>query len=319
MSLALAASYASTSCSGGDSSQFDGQSGGKGGTRSSGGSAGTTGLVLPDGSASGATGGADGGGTGPGPWRLPNGFTKAEFGGFELGEAIDPNNPNQTPQNFGNADAGDQCGTTIVGVVRDFTPTHPDFEHYCCGDQKGLVNVDLGTDQKPVYAPPGATPFSTGPAAFAQWYRTVPTVNKPFYIYISLQPNGSVYTFHSSSFFPLDGKGFGNQGNPHNFHFTTEIHTRFRYAGGETFSFTGDDDVFVFVNGKRVIDLGGVHTAENQQVKLDAIAANIGIVKGNIYDLDLFHAERHTTQSNFRIDTTLEFTNCGYVPPEIIE
>jgi fibro-slime domain-containing protein len=88
---------------------------------------------------------------------------------------------------------------------------------------------------------------------------------------------------------------------PYNFHFTTEIHVSFQYNGGETFTFTGDDDVWVFINKQLVIDLGGVHGAANANVQLDTL----GLAPGGIYPLDVFHAERHTVQSNFRIDTTI--------------
>jgi fibro-slime domain-containing protein len=274
------------------------------------GNGGTGGALLVD-SGSGGSGAV-------GPWQLPPGFTTGEFGGYKLGEALDPNNPIPAPDAGTGAGgtSGASCGTTITGVVRDFQSSHPDFESYCCGSQKGLVQEQLGADQKPVYAPSGGTAFSTDAASFDQWYRTVPGVNLPFLVYISLEPNGGVYTFHSASFFPLDGQGFGNEGEPHNYWFTTEIHTRFRYGGGEVFRFTGDDDVFVFVNGRLVIDLGGVHGAQSQEVSLDAVAGQVGITPDNVYDLDLFHAERHTTESNFRIDTTLAFVDCGYVVPE---
>jgi hypothetical protein len=34
-----------------------------------------------------------------------------------------------------------------------------------------------------------------------------------------------------------------------------------------------------------------------------------------VYSLELFHAERHTDGSNFRVDTNLGFVDCGTVPP----
>ena len=84
----------------------------------------------------------------------------------------------------------------------------------------------------------------------------------------------------------------------------------FTYNGGETFAFSGDDDVWVYINGKKVIDIGGVHNSINRRVDLDEVASEIGLEVGETYDLNFFFAERHTTLSNFRIEDYFRVRNC---------
>ena len=71
------------------------------------------------------------------------------------------------------ADAG-QCDKTLRLVVRDFTADHPDFEKFTGSGLDGIVEADLGANQKPIYAHPGATALTSGPDGFADWYDDVP-------------------------------------------------------------------------------------------------------------------------------------------------
>lgn len=206
--------------------------------------------------------------------------------------------------------AGNQI--QLTGTIRDFNDSHPDFQSYL-GTDPGIVLADLGADDKPVYAGQAGNPSTHGQGAFDQWYRDVPGVNlsAPYTITLTKQANSSVYTYQNSDFFPIDGQLFGNQGRSHNYHFTYELNTPFLYSGGEVFTFTGDDDVFVFINGKRAMDLGGVHTPLTATVNLDQQAAALGITTGNVYNMRVFFAERHTVLSSFRIDTTIDqFYTC---------
>ncbi len=192
----------------------------------------------------------------------------------------------------------------LVGVVRDFHDTHPDFEGPIISDDPGIVGPVLGPDDKPVYA--GPTPTTLGKAAFDQWFSDVPTINLKKALTLPLKPVGNgVYRFADGTFFPIDGELFGNEGRDHNFHFTFEVATRFRYQGGEVFRFTGDDDFWVFINRRLVIDLGGVHGAETASVSLDGRAQELGIKVGGVYPLHVFFAERHTSASHFTLETTI--------------
>lgn len=230
------------------------------------------------------------------------------------------------------------CTPKITGILRDFRGIdgpdgHPDFQSYDGAGQKRMVLVTLGPDRKPQFNPdpdpalpeakitnpdPDAKQrYITSPESFAQWYRDTPGVNASFEFELPLKAGSNgIATYANPKFFPLDGRGFGNSGMDsddieHNFHFTFELHTEFEYKGGEVFTFTGDDDLWTFIHGKLAIDLGGLHQEQSATIELDREAEALGLEKGGTYTLDVFHAERRTTESNFRIDTSIAFTNCA--------
>ncbi len=196
-------------------------------------------------------------------------------------------------------------------VIRDFQESHPDFE-YEIGTDRGIVANWLGEDRLPVYANEyGSTPTTTNKDNFDQWYRDVPgvNINIPKTLTIERQEGSTIWEYSNSSFFPIDDDGWGNSGlttPDHNFHFTLETHLVFDYKGGEEFTFRGDDDLWLFINGQLVIDIGGVHAVQEQTVNIDEIAESLGITVGNRYSFDLFFAERHVTQSNFKFQTNIE-------------
>ena len=180
----------------------------------------------------------------------------------------------------------------------------------------GIVASMLGADGKPVYAG-GLQGATNGPDDFNQWYRDVPGVNIDFDIDIPLTEDPSrpkTFVYDNDAFFPIDNMGWGNQYQSHNFDFTTEIHFNFPYRGGEVFTFRGDDDLWLFVNGHLAIDLGGVHSAASGTVDLDKKAPDFGIEAGQSYRMDIFHAERHLAESHFHVETTVACIDNVIIP-----
>jgi fibro-slime domain-containing protein len=107
-------------------------------------------------------------------------------------------------------------------------------------------------------------------------------------------------------FFPADelGATAGTcQGNEqHNFSFTSEVRFWFEYDSSSTpsLNFSGDDDMWVYVNGHMALDIGGMHTRLEKSFTIDAVNAGAwGLSDGNVYEIAIFQAERNTCDSNY--------------------
>lgn len=96
--------------------------------------------------------------------------------------------------------------------------------------------------------------------------------------------------------------GQGARGGRHNFGFTMKIQAQFEYVPGQYFSFFGDDDVWVFINNRLVVDIGGQHAQEEGAVDLDTL----GLTPGVTYPFHIFYAERHIYESNFKMLTSID-------------
>lgn len=222
---------------------------------------------------------------------------------------------------------------------------NPDFEtsdSYPSGT--GIVNVNLGSNNKPVFSGKAwAQSGVVSSASFDAWWTDFPHPHGPSSDPLNTAPyqglysipltevlpatTPKTYSYNNQSQFPNDGMYQGNyvgnnrgssgnspvRGNPsgHNFHYTYELHLMFTYRTGQTFAFTGDDDVYVFINKLLVIDLGGIHGNNPGSVTLTATSkatdnvTPLNLVDGQVYQFDFFYCERHTTESHMKITTSI--------------
>lgn len=121
-----------------------------------------------------------------------------------------------------------------------------------------------------------------------------------------------------SGFFPLDyvdGEKFsdGDQEDPqsHNYHFGMKVDGDFIYKNGsdQFFNFSGDDDVYVFINGELAVDLGGAHKEASHELDIEQYAKDHDLKNGEKCRFQMFYLERHTTASNCKIQTNLNIGN----------
>jgi fibro-slime domain-containing protein len=209
-------------------------------------------------------------------------------------------------------------------TIRDFHQVHSDFQNGVSGLTSGMVGSTLVGGVPVFVAAPGTGSVNTA-ATFASWYSgacdpltpsltCVATYNEQ--INATVDTSTGQLTYNSSSFFPLDPitgttgtltTGDGDTNNSHNYFFTVQFGLDLVYDPTltNTFLFTGDDDVWVFINDQLVLDLGGVHPAATAGFNMNTIAAAQGILAGEQYSFDFFFAERHFTQSNVNITSYL--------------
>jgi len=100
---------------------------------------------------------------------------------------------------------------------------------------------------------------------------------------------------------PISGKNMA----PANLFFCFESHADFYYDPSQVFYFRGDDDIWIYINKKLAIDLGGTHLAAPGKIDLGAKAAELGLVEGELYPIDIFFCDRRSTMSNVRISTNM--------------
>lgn len=100
-----------------------------------------------------------------------------------------------------------------------------------------------------------------------------------------------------------------------NYHLSLEGHAEFvyRYSSNLYFTFTGDDDVYLYINGVRVLDIGGGHSVAKVGININDVAEDCQLQEGGTYKFDFFYMERHGTAANFGIETNIQLAESGMI------
>ncbi|MCU0661837.1 MAG: fibro-slime domain-containing protein [Myxococcota bacterium] len=234
-----------------------------------------------------------------------HGDTDARDTGSEKSTSTDTTeNTDSSSDNHGDTDTQEECPHQINVTYYDFAleDDHPDFHCNMAGQgiTAGLILTSLDKDRKPIYNPNppavtgGSNPMITSAQTFRDWFHnTAANVVSTGVIPLVETPAGSgLFKYASDDHVIVPGQGG----------FTTEIHSEFKYKPGQVFSFLGDDDVWVFIDDELVVDIGGLHNDQTGSVDLD----ELGLIPGEVYSIDMFHAERCYPVSHFTLETSID-------------
>ena len=200
------------------------------------------------------------------------------------------------------------------------------FEWTSCGYynkelEQGLVGFELSEEYLPIATGLGKTTSNRG-VDTEQWFKVVDGKSASYAGTRGMRylAKGAEFSFEDEEFYPLDEVKFsvGDVANEdgHNHLFTMNFAVPFTVlvSGAESFGVTADDDTFVFVGDRLVLDMGGIHDAatgkfvihENGEIYAgvdgeDLAYSGVNVGKNDSSIVRIFHADRDAADSTFNV------------------
>lgn len=130
----------------------------------------------------------------------------------------------------------------------------------------------------------------------------------------------------AKQFYPIDGLGYdailgdttdktndsgSNRPEHPNGNYALRGEAQFIYRDDLYFEFSGDDDVYMYINGVLALDLGGAHGICTKRVNLKDVAQQCHLTEGEVATFTFFYMERNSDASNFKIETNMELVKRG--------